>query len=293
MTTRHTLARTTSLLLALGAAACSATHTAPNAALPDAALPDAAPVDGDVLDAGPRDLCDPEDARRDPCPVALCDGPSRWHWDGEACAEIDCGACVGADCATTGANSLAACEAAHAACKPQRCRATGGEWAWWAEECGDYRCGLPPPQVCLVGAPACNCGSGRNYDADAGCVADPMCAVVDPLPPELLCARTDGTWAATCCNSVCGVACELDCAAMACTCGPLEIFDPVRGCVVGRRCVERTRGESCEGPARCGGGTRCCQSCGGAGCFGTPTCTDPVCDADPDTDLCGNNLRAP
>jgi hypothetical protein len=220
MTHWHTLARLSFVILSLSVGACSATHTAP-----DAALPDAAPVDGDIPDAGPRDVCDPEDARRDPCPAALCDGPSRWHWDGEACVELDCGACVGADCATTGADSLAECEEAHAACKPQRCRATGGEWAWWAEACGDYRCGLPPPQVCLVGAPACNCGSGRSYDADAGCVADPMCALVDPLPPDVLCARTGGTWAATCCSSVCGVACELDCAAMACSCGPLEIFD--------------------------------------------------------------------
>jgi len=164
---------------------------------------------------------------------------------------------------------------------------------WWAEECGHFRCGGPVLATCLVGSPVCDCGAGRSFVEGLGCMDDPGCAVVDPLPPETLCSTTGGTWAATCCPSVCGEACLADCAAMACTCGPLEVFDPVRGCVVGARCVERMAGETCEGTARCGGGALCCQHCGGAGCFGPPTCQPPVCDADPDTDLCGNHRTAP
>jgi len=300
----HTLARCFLFSVACALAACGDSTVAPlDAGVSDAAPRDAASLDGDVsdagtgddasVDAGPRGACDAEDAREDFCPASLCDGPSRWYWDGEACGEVTCGACTGADCETGGASSLGACEAAHAACKPQRCRATGGVWEWWAEECGDYRCGLPPPADCLVGAPACNCGTGRRYDAELGCVAEPMCALVDRLPPDLLCMRSGGTWAATCCNSVCGEACNEDCAAMACTCGPLEVFDAVRGCAVGQRCVERTAGETCGDRTRCEGGTLCCQDCGGAGCFGEPTCRPPVCDANPDTDLCGNNRLAP
>jgi hypothetical protein len=290
----HTLARSSlvSFVCALVACGDSTVATLDGGAL-DGSTPDAAPTDGGAVDAGPRAVCDAEDAREDFCPVSLCDGPSRWYWDGEACREVTCGACTGADCGTGGASSLADCEAAHAECKPQRCRATGGVWEWWAEECGDYRCGLPPPADCLVGVPACNCGAGRRYDAELGCVTEPMCALVDPLPPDMLCARTGGTWAATCCNSVCGEACNLDCAALACTCGPLEVFDAVRGCVVGQRCVERSAGERCGERTRCGGGTLCCQDCGGAGCFGEPTCRAPSCDADPNTDLCGNNRLAP
>jgi hypothetical protein len=59
------------------------------------------------------------------------------------------------------------------------------------------------------------------------------------------------------------------------------------------RCFERGAGETCAEGARCGGGTICCQTCGGAGCVGPATCRVPVCDDDEDTDLCGNNLLAP
>jgi hypothetical protein len=246
---------------------------------------------GGPFDAGPAASCDAEDARAEVCPDALCDGPGSWHWDGERCFYIDCGACRGSDCG--GPTTQAACEAAHAACEPQLCRDTGGTWRWWDEVCGHYECGFPPPEDCLVGGPACDCGPGMRFDPSEGCVAA-ECPAIDPLPPETLCESTGGTWTADiCCPTTCGEYCTAECLAPACVCGPREVFDSVRGCEVGQPCVERELGQSCDERTRCADGLICCDSCGGAGCAGAPTCRAPVCDSNPDIDTCGNNLLAP
>jgi len=250
-------------------------------------LPDAGP-----RDAGPRGTCDAHDAVAELCPDVLCDGLPTWHWDGEQCFMADCGTCVGDECGL-GVSSQSECEAAHASCEAPLCRATGGTWQWWAELCGHYSCGFEPPAICETGMPACDCGPGRNFSPGLGCVFDPTCPDLEPLTTEVLCTSTGGTWDAQCCHSECGVPCAAACALPACTCGPMEIFHPERGCEIGQRCLERLQGESCEGQARCERGTICCDTCGGPGCAGEPTCRLPVCDISPTRDICGNNPIAP
>lgn len=224
----------------------------------------------------------------------LCDGPNQWYWDGERCVEMDCGACRGEDCGL-GVLSEAACRSAHAACVPELCRATGGEWLFWAEECHHYRCGVPQPAECLIGMPVCDCGPGNVFVDGEGCVAEGTCP--DPLPsPEALCTSTGGTWENVCCPSHCGVPCAAQCLAPACTCGPLQIFDEARGCVDAAECHDgRMVDQTCslDGNVRCASGLLCCQTCGGAGCFGEPTCRAPVCDDTGRLDLCGNDRLAP
>lgn len=244
------------------------------------------------VDAGPRGACDAEDAHADICPEVLCDGPSSWHWNGERCFEIDCGACRGTECERA-TFSRTECETAHATCEPVLCRGTGGTWLWWAELCGHYECGQEPPEICEVGAPGCDCGSGHVFVPGIGCELDPGCPEVDPLPADLLCTSTGGTWDALCCHSECGIPCALACASPACNCGPMQVFHPERGCEVGQRCMEPLVGEACDGGSRCQDATICCDTCGGAGCAGTPTCRVPVCDDEPAIDTCGNDSRAP
>ncbi len=253
----------------------------------DAGRADAGADAGSDPDAGTATACDAQRADAQVCPAALCDGPDLWYWSGDHCFSITCGACMGEDCGS-GAETESACMAAHASCQPALCQTSGGTWMWWAEECGHYVCGEPAPVDCLVGYPVCDCGPGRRFDTSTGCVDDTSCPVVDPLPNDALCASTGGTWDAICCNTVCGQPCDLACAEMACDCGPMRSFDPVRGCIDDVRCHERLEGETCTEASRCEAGTICCMHCGGAGCTGDPTCQAPACDNGPDYDACGN-----
>ena len=258
--------------------------------LPDAGLPS----DGGLpRDTGTLPLrCTPDDAREIVCPAGVCDGLDSYAWDGDRCVAIDCGTCEGADCDAL-PRSLEACEAAHAGCAASLCRATAGEWLFFAEECEHYVCGFPRPATCEVGGPVCDCGSGRSF-GPAGCFED-TCPEVDPLPPELLCPATGGVWTeGICCSTRCGVPCALACAGPACVCGDFEVFDPVRGCIQAAECFERSDGETCTNiHTRCDEGLICCQSCGGPGCAPDSFCHAPVCDSNPDIDECGNNLLAP
>jgi len=257
---------------------------------------DAGSVDlGAAPDAGPRGSCDPQDARELACPDpgALCDGPDTWQWNGDRCVPIACGACEGADC-TTDFTTQSECEAAHASCEATACRASGGDWLFWAEECDHYRCGRPTPAVCIRGIPVCDCGPQRIFDAARGCVADVSCTMEPPIPNrEIQCTGSGGTWENICCDTVCGVFCGDDCAAPACNCGPGRVFEEGRGCIESSRCFDAAPGAHCEPRGRCGGGTICCQDCGGAGCSGDATCRAPTCDADPLVDECGNRRDAP
>jgi hypothetical protein len=256
-------------------------------AAPEAATPrDAAAA----IDAGARDLCAAQRAEHMLC-AGVCDGPPTWHWNGDDCRAIECGACTGEDCGR-GWSSESACLEAHATCAAALCRATAGTWMWWAEECGHYACGQPPPAICEVGFPVCDCGTTRRFDPVLGCVAAD-CPEIDPLEPELLCRGSGGSWENICCHTECGDLCGDDCAAPACNCGAGKTFDLERGCIDTQRCHERSIGESCAGEARCQEGALCCERCGGAGCFGTATCTAPVCDEDEHTDLCGNRDDVP
>ncbi|MCB9592934.1 MAG: hypothetical protein H6719_09405 [Sandaracinaceae bacterium] len=256
---------------------------------------DAGSIDaGAAADAGTPAPCDPEDARAEVCPDALCDGPSSWHWNGDDCFEIDCGACRGSDC-DVAAFSREACLAAHATCTPAICRESGGTWRFWGEDCGPFVCGVAPPEDCLVGAPVCDCGPLGTFDPVLGCQNDVICTMgPPPRDPEVACNETGGTWGDFCCHSECGERCFDACVSPACDCGVGRVFEDQRGCVESSRCYEGRRdGEICDDGARCGFGLICCESCGGAGCFGPARCRAPLCDDDPDIDMCGNNLLAP
>ncbi|MBX3247737.1 MAG: hypothetical protein KF901_11210 [Myxococcales bacterium] len=208
------------------------------------------------LDGG-LEGCDAEDARPMVCPELICDGPGTIHWDGEACVVIGCGECVGADCATSWP-SLEECERAHAGCEPPLCRGTGGEWRFWAEDCGHWWCGFPPPFDCLVGGPVCDCGRGRRFEEGRGCVSiERECPTSEPVTREELCRGTGGAWEGICCDTECGRPCPFLCAQPACDCGPWRVFDEVRGCVEATRCFEPRLGERCGGRSRCEPGTFC------------------------------------
>lgn len=257
----------------------------------DASLPDAF-VPG--VDAGAVS-CAPMNASALVCPGPICDGLDPVVWDGERCVQIDCGTCVGADCGRA-YRSMAECTAAQHACVPELCRSTGGDWLFWAEECLHYRCGVSVPAECLVGQPVCNCGALNVFDPVRGCIPDPTCVGDDPPPDEILCTSTGGRWEGVCGPSHCGTPSPLACAALACTCGPLEVWDRIRGCVESSEChTNREVGQGCstDGSIRCQDRLVCCQSCGGAGCFGDPTCRMPTCDPSGVLDTCGNNRMAP
>jgi hypothetical protein len=228
-----------------------------------------------------------------PCPELLCDGLPTWHWNGDRCFAIECGACEGEDCGL-GMVSEEACEAAHSECEATLCRATGGMWKFWAEQCGHDVCGRVPPEVCVVGYPACDCGPFANFVAGVGCMMDSTCPIPEPATPEELCTATGGEWGGFCCHTECGERCADDCVSPACHCPPGTVFDEGRGCIEHTRCFERELGQSCDPVrGRCPGAAGCCDSCGGAGCAGRPVCLAPVCDEDENTDLCGNNRLAP
>lgn len=294
------------ILLLLALSACSESHSGDgdtgrsDAGVADAPLPPDCACDPDVFlpppDAGLPPSCDPQDAHAEVCPDAICDGLDSWAWDGERCTGIACGTCVGEDCDAL-PFSREACEAAHVTCEPALCRDTGGEWLFHVEECEHWRCGNPQPVTCIVGRPVCNCGDGRAFFADEGCVDIDGCPAVEALPPDELCESTGGNWApGICCHTECGTHCDLDCAAPGCECGPLETFDGARGCVDSVECHTRTVDQTCttgNDQLRCEDGLICCQNCGGAGCSPDAHCRVPVCDADPTHDECGNDLLAP
>jgi hypothetical protein len=244
-----------------------------------------------VLDAGMAS-CEPDDAHPILCPDLLCDGPPTWHWDGESCLAIECGACEGADC-DRGSSSREICVATHAACDAALCLETGGTWKWWAEQCGHDICGQVPLESCLIGRPACACGPSSRFEPLVGCVHDGTCGIPEPGTPEQLCGWTGGTWGSFCCHTECGERCGDDCTSPACDCaGPREVFEPGRGCVESASCWSRTLGQSCDETTRCPASTLCCRTCSGAGCF-DPSCRVPVCDGDEHTDICGNRDDVP
>jgi hypothetical protein len=283
-------------LLAL-VSGCPDSHGVVDAPLPfgdacgcsvDAPAPDAPAL----LDAGTAS-CAPQDAHAEICPGIVCDGYDNYAWDGERCVFIPCGTCRGADCAGL-PTDRAECQRAHASCDAALCTATGGDWQFWAEECGHYECGFPVPADCRVGMPVCDCGYTRSFEPGVGCVTA-SCPDVDPQPPEIVCGSTGGTWTeGICCPTTCGVFCDADCLSPACVCGPFQVFDSIRGCIDATECFERSAGETCTNAAtRCEGTLICCQTCTGVGCEPDSSCRAPVCDMNPDIDECGNNRLAP
>jgi hypothetical protein len=188
---------------------------------------------------------------------------------------------------------MAECVAAHTDCEAVLCRESGGTWLFWAEECGHYFCGSPPPATCEMGFAVCDCGDRARWMVGEGCIPTD-CPPDIPRTREERCTMTGGSWEPICCDSVCGQACPDPCLADACRCGPFEVFDEVRGCVESAECHERDEGETCEaGVSRCATGTICCEHLGGIGTIRPDTCEVPICDDNPDIDECGNNLLVP
>jgi len=263
----------------------AATDTAADASS-DARVDTGGPIDGGVA------TCVADDAASIICADIVCDEGPRWYWNGDSCFPVECGTCTGEDC-ERGAFEESECIGSHAACEASLCRDTGGSWRWWSEECEHWRCGFELPAACEEGRAVCDCGAYRSFDPESGCHDDDTCPIAEPISDEELCGVTGGSWEGICCHAECGVPCGDGCVNPACNCGPTKVFDPARGCVESSRCYERNERETCEGVARCEGGTICCQDCGGAGCVGPPTCRFPLCDEDETIDMCGNNLLAP
>lgn len=242
-----------------------------------------------TIDAGPIS-CGAQAVSIALCPELLCDGLPRWYWSGDECFSIDCGACVGDDCGTSW-NDVSSCRAAHATCRPELCRATGGDWLAIDSFCGDFTCDRAPDVACLVGQPACSCGPNRSFDPMRGCI-EVECPPMPTRTEQELCAETGGTWTPNiCCPTHCGTRCEADCAAPACACGPDSIFDAARGCVVASECLVHGVDEVVPFGHRCQRHLATCE-CGPSGC-GETTCREPMCDRlDAGVDLCGASTRS-
>ena len=56
------------------------------------------------------------------------------------------------------------------------CQDTTGVWDLLS--CGHYFCGSPP--LCRAIIPGCDCGVGRNFDPELGCLEDPVCVQGPP-----------------------------------------------------------------------------------------------------------------
>jgi hypothetical protein len=284
--------RPSSLLaaLALGAslAGCPDTHANDRdaASLPDAPGLDAPPFGGDGCvtcgdapigaDAGVRPAsCTAASAEIDVC-AAICDAITGAFWDGTRCVEHSCN-CTGADCEVYPTRT--SCEAAHAHCDASLCLATGGRWFSRPQFCGHFECGTPPTDVlCDEPLPACDCGAYGIFVDGEGCMPGPLCELIGPRDPDVLCAETGGTWMTGICgHATCGRLSGLDCASPGCVCGTYEIFDDERGCIQEPDCDVRLPGESCTETQRCGEGSVCCANGGAsieASCV-VPMCSDP------------------
>lgn len=55
--------------------------------------------------------------------------------------------------------------------KEKLCIDTGGSWD--ETSCGDYWCGIPPQCDAII--PGCNCGEGKIFDAELGCIESEEC----------------------------------------------------------------------------------------------------------------------
>jgi hypothetical protein len=228
------------------------------------------------LDAGRDSVC------RVARPHTICDSvcapdaPYLYYWSALGCVPMDCnGGCFGPCDPPTA--TLAECEEAHRGCAAQLCRDTGGEWLY-AEECGHRVCGRSVGDDCPLTISVCDCGPLSVFDERLGCVLSPSCEP-DTRRGEALCVGTGGTWGPTCCHARCGEPCADDCASLACTCGPTQLFDETRGCMDAEACLYRGLGERCTAPGQgCAPPYFCCETCEG-GCTGDYRCMPNSCAA--------------
>lgn len=279
------------LFASLALAGCPGAHTASDSdaggdhdADTDAAIDDhdAGPITSDAatpIDAGPRGACDPMDARIDSC-ADQCFGVTGAFWDGTTCIEAHCD-CTGTECEVY--PTLLDCQGAHTTCAAEMCTSTGGAWFSQPLYCGNFECGVPPPETCETPIPACDCGAYRVFDFDAGCIDGPLCELMAPRTEEELCGETGGEWRPDICgHATCGRLSGDACIAPGCVCDRREIFDPERGCVRSPSCRTRTVGEECARDETCVTGAICCPGgevasrCFEIHCDGTETCPPPA-----------------
>ncbi|HEY3356829.1 MAG TPA: hypothetical protein VGQ83_26495 [Polyangia bacterium] len=209
-----------------------------------------------------RATCAPQPVTQSGCEYCGSGAP-RAFWDGVQCFAMDACGCQGEGC-DAAFRSLDECAAFHVRCDASLCRGTGGVFhpAEPCGPCGDYLCGVPPPEPCCYAG--CDCGPGRSFAAGQGCVVDLGCD--DPS----FCQATGGTWAPlnVCQDYVCGEAtgplCQCDppgpgpdpCDHHGCDCGPHRTFAGGRGCEPDPACVATLE--------------QICQATGGT--------VDPMCD---------------
>jgi hypothetical protein len=140
---------------------------------------DADAADPDTVDT--VDTVDPDTDTTEPTDEAACLATGgTWHPD--ACGHYQCGlpnVCAavipGCDCgplANFAAGQGCQTDPSCASDDETLCTSTGG--TWHPEACGNYTCGLP--QDCAAVIPGCDCGALANFEAGAGCAADPSCA---------------------------------------------------------------------------------------------------------------------
>jgi len=199
--------------------------------------------DGDVdADGDTAAACEPAVAALDVCLDCTDDVFLGAFWNGSSCFELVGCDCVGPGC-DEGYDSLAACEAAHAACDAVLCEGSGGVWhpGHFCGPCGHFDCGVPSALGCC--APGCDCGVGRGFVSGGGCREDPGCT------PEHACRATGGIWypdSSCYCGFTCGVANDCEACVDSCDCGPNATFDRIRGCVDDARCPAITEQQLCE-----------------------------------------------
>lgn len=194
----------------------------------------------------------------DPCQDLDCapGEPPRYFWDGRECALWPaCTACTGSDCGRL--TTLDACTAAHSSCLSVLCEATGGFYRAERAYCGNFVCGRQGPQICDDATSACDCGFGKVFDANLGCMPSSTCDAED------LCLATHGTWREASFDP-CGNEIDIPPDGPTCDCGGAPfVFDATLGCTPALidSCVGPTNEQYC---ARTGGSwiEGCPQACG-------------------------------
>jgi hypothetical protein len=217
------------------------------------------------------------------CAAPLCNATGgRWMAVHAYCGHFACGHPTPQNCLVGGPacdcgvgrrfDNALGCVADPSCTRGDLCVATGGVVNAGA---GCNICGRPSA-VCDPGTEGCDCGPAMNYDVARGCVPDASCGPAH----EELCRRSGGTYVfGGCMDAVCGRPSLIFCGSAACNCGPDQIFEPGRGCVVSATCNDRGVGDTCDpgNGLRCTRGAVCCagrcaQPCCGAACNAETGC---------------------
>ncbi len=173
---------------------------------------------------------------------ALCN-ETGGRWDDTACGHYQCGepnVCLalipGCDCGEgqnfdprRGCFQDDACEGGSN--QQDLCEQTDGRWNEGA--CGHDVCG--EPNACRAVIPGCQCGEGRVFNEQEGCIESDAC----PAREEALCGATDGRWDEFACGHYeCGVPNDCEAIIPGCNCGEGRNFSEFFGCFDDEQCEE-------------------------------------------------------